>query len=136
MFQLSRFFRESSDFQFILPASRIGLKPPEFFKKKERLIRIPQYLIIFCNNFPEETKAKRGESHCVIFFTFKPWWHSTTQLVPFFNKKIFSITKYYSIVCLFLYLLNSLEVTNRQNNKREVRLLSTPPTKIFFIFHL
>ena len=50
------------------------------------------------------------------------------------NKKIIPITKYYSIVCSFLYLLNSL--TNRQNNKRDVRLLSTSATKIFFTVHL
>ena len=70
MVQLSQFFRESPDFRSILAASRIGLKSLEFFKKKEKLIHIPQYLIIFCNNFPEETKVKRGDSHCVIFFTF------------------------------------------------------------------
>ena len=70
MVQLSQFFRESSDFRSILAASQIGLKSLEFFNKKEKLIHIPQYLIIFCNNFPEETKVKRGDSHCVIFFTF------------------------------------------------------------------
>ena len=49
-------------------------------KKKGKLIHIPQYLIMFCNNFPEETKVKRGDSYCVIFFTFKRRRHSTTQV--------------------------------------------------------
>ena len=67
MVQLSRFFREPPHFRSILQASGIGLKSPEFFKKKEKLIRIPQYLIILCNNFSEETRVERGDSHCVSF---------------------------------------------------------------------
>ena len=50
------------------------------------------------------------------------------------NKKIFCITKYCSIVCSFLYLLNSFEITNRQNNKRDVRLLWRHPLKYFSLF--
>ena len=65
--------------------SRFSIYPPGLPK-----IRIPQCLIIFCNNFPEETKVKRGDSHCVIFFTFKRRRHSTTQVVaPYLTRKYF-----------------------------------------------
>ena len=57
-----------------------------FQKKKENLIRIPQYSIILCNNFREETKVKRGDSHYVI----KRMQHSTTQVMTLYlTRKYF-----------------------------------------------
>ena len=51
------------------------------------------------------------------------------------HKKIFCIMKYCSILCS-LYLFSSFKITNIQNNKRDMCLLSMSPTKIFFIVHL
>ena len=50
MVQLSQYFLESPDFRSILLASRIGLKSPEFFKKrKEKLIRITKKYFVLRN---------------------------------------------------------------------------------------
>ena len=86
-----------------------------FQKTKEKLIGIPQYLIIFCNNFLEETEVKWGDSHCMIFFTFKWWRHSPTQAVAsYLTRKYFVLWNIILLyVPLFIFWIHLKQQTNK-----------------------
>ena len=100
----STVFSGISRFSIYPPGLPNRIKISRIFLKKEKLICLPQYLIIFCNKFPEETKKKRGDSHYVIFFTFKRRRHSTTQVVAFSLTRKYFILRNIILLCVLFFI--------------------------------